>query len=118
MNLSDFSTLTFDCYGTLIDFQARALSRERLGDRIAGERMDAFIIDFARYRYDEVLGAWQPYADVLRRALERTCARHGVAFHGAAYLGAHRRLDVENLLAGAGLGHDVGLWNDETIAGA
>lgn len=72
--------ITFDCYGTLINFRAGDLARERFADRVAPERMDDFVRDFAAYRFDEVLGAWKPYDEVLRNAVERTCRRHGIAF--------------------------------------
>ena len=45
--------------------------------------MADFLTDFMWYRYDEVLGAWQPYVDVLKNSLERTCRKHGVAFREA-----------------------------------
>lgn len=72
--------ISFDCYGTLIDFRVGALTRERLAGRVTPERMAAFLADFAAYRFDEVLGPWKPYAEVLHNALERTCRRWRVPF--------------------------------------
>jgi 2-haloacid dehalogenase len=72
--------ITFDCYGTLTRFRMGELAREIYADRIPAERMDQFVRDFSAYRLDEVLGPWQPYVDVLKNALERTCRRHGTAF--------------------------------------
>ena len=72
--------ITFDCYGTITRFQMGELAREIYADRIPTDRMDAFVQDFTAYRLDEVLGAWKPYVDVLKNALERTCRKHGVAF--------------------------------------
>jgi len=72
--------VTFDCYGTLTWFRIGDVTRELLADRIAPERMDAFLKDFNWYRFDEVLGAWKPYVDVIKSSLERTCKRHGVRF--------------------------------------
>jgi 2-haloacid dehalogenase len=42
--------------------------------------MAAFVADFSVYRRDEIRGAWQPYRDVVARALQRTCAKHGLPF--------------------------------------
>ena len=77
------SYVTFDCYGTLTHFRMTALARERFTGRIAPERLDAFVRDFSAYRFDEVLGAWQPYADVISNALARTCRRWGLDFDPA-----------------------------------
>ena len=60
--------VTFDCYGTLTYFQMTALARERFAGRIAPEQLDAFVKDFSAYRFDEVLGAWKPYEDVIADA--------------------------------------------------
>ncbi len=72
--------ITFDCYGTLTKFRIGEMTREMLADRVSAGDMDQFVRDFSAYRLDEVLGAWKPYADVIKNALERTCRRHGVAF--------------------------------------
>jgi len=72
--------ITFDCYGTLTRFQTGEMTREIFADRIPAEKMDQFVRDFSSYRLDEVLGAWKPYVDVLKNALERTCKKYGIAF--------------------------------------
>ncbi|MBI1385069.1 MAG: haloacid dehalogenase type II [Rhizobiales bacterium] len=72
--------ITFDCYGTLTWFQMSAMAREVYADRVAPERMDAFIADFSSYRYDEVLGDWKPYGDVIRTATRRVCERWGIDY--------------------------------------
>ena len=83
MPLSKIRYVSFDCYGTLTNFQVGDVTRERLAGRVPAERMPAFLEDFTAYRFDEVLGAWKPYPDVLHRSLERTCRRWGVAFDPA-----------------------------------
>lgn len=83
--------ITFDCYGTLTCFRMGDLARTMFADRISAARMDQFVKDFSGYRFDEVLGAWKPYVDVLKSALERTCRRHGIAYReeeGQAYYDA------------------------------
>jgi 2-haloacid dehalogenase len=72
--------VTFDCYGTLTRFQMEELAREIFFDRIPTAGMDQFIRDFAAYRFDEVLGAWKPYEQVLCSAVERTCKRWGIPY--------------------------------------
>ncbi|GAB2927611.1 haloacid dehalogenase type II [Streptomyces mayteni] len=66
--------ITFDCYGTLTHFQMSAVTRGRYADRVAEERMEDFLDDFEAYRIDEVLGAYQPYPDVVTSALKRANA--------------------------------------------
>lgn len=80
MSLAQIRYISFDCYGTLTDFRVGDLTRSRLADRVDGNAMAAFLEDFTAYRFDEVLGDWKPYPEVLHRALERTCRQWGVAF--------------------------------------
>ncbi len=75
--------ITFDCYGTLIRFRMGEMARERFAGRIPPARMEGFVRDFASYRLDEVLGAWKPYDEVIRNAVERTCRKHAIAFDAA-----------------------------------
>lgn len=73
--------ITFDCYGTLTNFQMGRMTREIFADRIPdAKRMERFVQDFGAYRYDEVLGEWKPYAEILCAALERTCKRWGIEY--------------------------------------
>lgn len=72
--------ITFDCYGTLTRFRMPEMSRELFGDRVPADAMDRFIRDFSAFRFDEVLGDWKPYADVLMNAVERTCRLWKIPF--------------------------------------
>jgi 2-haloacid dehalogenase len=72
--------VTFDCYGTLIYFEMTPAARRIYADRVDASRMDAFCADFSAYRMDEVLGAWKPYVEVVRNALERCCRLWRVEF--------------------------------------
>ena len=83
MSLLPIRYISFDCYGTLVDFRVGDIARERFAARVPPEGMAAFLEDFTAYRFDEVLGAWKPYPEVLHRALERTCRRWGIAFDPA-----------------------------------
>ena len=83
MSLSPIRYVSFDCYGTLVDFRVGEVARDRVADRVPPHRMAAFLEDFIAYRFDEVLGAWKPYPEVLHCSLERTCRRWGIAFDPA-----------------------------------
>jgi 2-haloacid dehalogenase len=72
--------VTFDCHGTLINFDMAGAARRIYGAELSEPAMNTFIKDFSAYRLDEVLGAWKPYAEVVHNALKRTCKRNGVAF--------------------------------------
>lgn len=72
--------ISFDCYGTLTRFRMGEMTREIFAGRVPAERMDAFIADFSAYRFDEVLGAWKPYVEVLKNAVRRTCKKWGVQY--------------------------------------
>ncbi len=80
--MSDFRPkfITFDCYGTLTRFQMGEMTREIFAKRLPAEPMEKFIEDFSAYRFDEVLGAWKPYADVIKQALARTCRKYGIEY--------------------------------------
>ena len=67
--------ITFDCYGTLIHFQMSHLTRTLFADRLDPDRLPAFTTDFSAYRFDEVLGDWQPYEVVLKNAVRRLCRK-------------------------------------------
>jgi len=67
--------ITFDCYGTLTRMRMGEMAREMFADRIPAERMEQFIADFTAYRFDEVLGDWQPYETVLKNSVRRLCKK-------------------------------------------
>nr|WP_316642101.1 haloacid dehalogenase type II [uncultured Roseateles sp.] len=72
--------ITFDCYGTLTRFRMTEMTRDIYADRIKPEQMNQFIADFTAYRFDEVLGDWQPYQDVLKNAVRRLCKKWGIQY--------------------------------------
>ncbi|MGE0423884.1 MAG: haloacid dehalogenase type II [Reyranellaceae bacterium] len=75
--------ITFDCYGTLVDFRMADAARDLFGHMLDPPAMARFIADFAAYRFDEILGDWKPYDQVIHQALERACRRNAVAFRPA-----------------------------------
>jgi len=72
--------ISFDCYGTLTRFRMSDMTREIFAGRIQPEQMAQFIADFSSYRFDEVLGDWQPYVDVIKNALRRTCRKWRIQY--------------------------------------
>lgn len=76
--------ITFDCYGTLTNFQMAEAARDLYGEELDEPRMVEFIKNFAAYRLDEIMGDWKPYAEVVHNSLERTCKRNGVTFRDEA----------------------------------
>jgi 2-haloacid dehalogenase len=72
--------ISFDCYGTLINFRMHEVATQIYASQLPAERLPLFLKDFAAYRLDEVMGDWKPYDQVLKSAIARTCKRHGVAF--------------------------------------
>lgn len=79
ISTTHIQAISFDCYGTLTDFRIGETTAGLFNSRVQPESMTAFLEDFTAYRFDEVLGEWQPYPRVIQRALERTCARWRVA---------------------------------------
>ena len=67
--------VTFDCYGTLTNFEMAEAARDLYGAVLPERAMADFINIFVAYRLDEILGAWKPYAEVVSNALARSCRR-------------------------------------------
>jgi 2-haloacid dehalogenase len=72
--------ITFDCYGTLTRFRMSELARDMFADRIPADRMEQFLADFSAYRFDECLGAWQPYETVLKNSIRRLCRKWNLQY--------------------------------------
>jgi hypothetical protein len=75
--------ISFDCYGTLINFEMGPTAKKLFEDRVPSERMPAFLDSFRFYRLDEVLGEWKPFFDVVENAIQRTCKKHGIEYRPA-----------------------------------
>jgi len=72
--------ITFDCYGTLVNYRMADMAREIYGNRLHGEALEQFVELFAAYRRDEVLGAWKPFRSVVINAVRCACERTSVPF--------------------------------------
>jgi 2-haloacid dehalogenase len=73
--------LSFDCYGTLIDWESGILAslRSILGTSAAAVPDDALLEAFARHEARMEAGPWQPYRQILSEALAATVAERGVS---------------------------------------
>jgi 2-haloacid dehalogenase len=74
--------ITFDCYGTLVDFDLNRAVRAALGERLRMDGVDGteFLRDFRVMRFQAVLEAYRPYKDVLRASLEHAMRLHGLPY--------------------------------------
>jgi len=72
--------ISFDCYGTLINFEMGPTARTLFADRVPAARMQAFLDSFTFYRLDEVLGEWKPFFDVVENSIRRACQAHGIEY--------------------------------------
>jgi 2-haloacid dehalogenase len=73
--------ITFDCYGTLINFEMARTITEIFGARLPADRQRAFISLAAAYRFDEALGDWKPYRQVVKDATRRAARFAGIEYH-------------------------------------
>jgi 2-haloacid dehalogenase len=72
--------VSFDCYGTMINFDMAGAARDHYSAKLTPEQMNEFVRHFSAYRLDEVLDVWKPYAEIVHNSVERTCKRMGIAF--------------------------------------
>jgi 2-haloacid dehalogenase len=75
--------ISFDCYGTMINFEMGPTAKGLFEDRVARERMPAFLDSFRAYRLDEVIGEWKPFFDVVENSIHRACKAHGVEYRAS-----------------------------------
>jgi 2-haloacid dehalogenase len=79
-DFSRFEALTFDCYGTLIDWESGLLRglRPLLGRHADEIADDALLEGYARAEAELERGPWLPYRQVLADAARALCAQYGV----------------------------------------
>jgi 2-haloacid dehalogenase len=80
LDYRDFEALTFDCYGTLVDWETGLLAGVRAVLQPRGvEPSDAAILEaHARHEAAAEAGPYARYREVLARSLRGICAEHGV----------------------------------------
>lgn len=72
--------ITFDCYGTLTDFDLDGATVRILGSRLDGVDTGTFLTEFEKIRFDEVLGEYRPYREVLHRSMEKAMTQFGLDY--------------------------------------
>ena len=72
--------ITFDCYGTLTNFDMAGAARRVYGEQLLPEAMASFVEASTGYRLDEVLGPWKPFLEVVHNSIERSCKRNRYPF--------------------------------------
>jgi 2-haloacid dehalogenase len=77
--------VTFDTYGTLVDFELGSTTLRSLVDRLDldGLDVDEFLDDFRVMRFQAVLEAYRPYREVLHSSLENAMRLHGLEYRGS-----------------------------------
>lgn len=73
--------ITFDCYGTLIDFQLTKTTIEILGDRAKTINLHDFLIAFRDIRFYECVGPYQRYSDLLRTSFKKAMDLFAIKYH-------------------------------------
>ena len=61
--------ITFDAYGTLVNFEMTKVTMQILGDRAKQIDTEAFLQEFSDMRFNDILNEYRPYEAVLRRCL-------------------------------------------------
>ena len=92
LTLSRFEVLTFDCYGTLIDWEAGIAAglRAVLGPRGIDVGDEDLLERYARHEAAVEAGPYAPYREVLARSLRGVCAELGVEPTGGGGGGLRR----------------------------
>ena len=79
LDFTRFDAITFDCYGTLIDWEQGILNALQpvLAPRGIDAGEDGLLAIYARHEAELEAGAYLPYRDVLATSLRRLCAELG-----------------------------------------
>src|SRR5690349_5572112 len=74
--------VTFDCYGTLVDFDLDRVTRDILTERLHIDGVDEaeFLRDFRVMRFQAVLEEYRPYKQLLCETLEQAMRLHGMPY--------------------------------------
>jgi 2-haloacid dehalogenase len=75
--LAAASVLTFDCYGTLIDWEQGILDalRSVMGEAVDGQA-DRLLEEYADHEAAAEAGPWQPYRQILGNSLAAVCSQN------------------------------------------
>lgn len=78
-DLSQVEILTFDCYGTLIDWETglRETITELAQRHQVAAPVDQLLAEWEDIQFTMITGEYRPYREILADSLEQTFARHG-----------------------------------------
>ena len=78
--LNKIEILTFDCYGTLIDWESgiRGVLGDLAADHGLDDHIDEMLAEWEAIQFDLIAGPWRPYREILRESLDETFCRHCV----------------------------------------
>jgi 2-haloacid dehalogenase len=74
--------VTFDAYGTLVDFQIGPTALKIVADRLDLDNLDVdeFLDDFRVMRFQSVLEVYRPFHEVVRSSLRMAMRLHGLEY--------------------------------------
>lgn len=79
LNFDQYKVLTFDCYGTLVDWESaiRAAVRPVLATHQVGISDEALLADYGAFEAEAESGLYQCYRDVLHQVLRKFGEKYG-----------------------------------------
>ncbi len=72
--------ITFDAYGTLINFQLGTATREVLGSRLDNIDSEKFFNEYSDERFNDILKPYRSYEAVLRRCFGNMARKYNIPF--------------------------------------
>lgn len=78
--LEKIEIITFDCYGTLIDWESgiRGVLGELAGAHAVTTDMDQLMLEWEAIQFDLISASWRPYREILRVSLDELFCRYCV----------------------------------------
>lgn len=74
----EFDALTFDCYGTLIDWRGGSRAALAMLGSLSGAELDPLIENRTRLDFEMIQGQYRPYPEILAETLRSASARQGL----------------------------------------
>ena len=68
--------ITFDAYGTLVQYQLSKVTREIIGDRLNSVETEKFLDDYHDLRFAAIMEEYRPYETVLRRCFAKVLRKY------------------------------------------
>lgn len=72
--------ITFDAYGTLVNFQLTKATKQVLGDRLNEIDQEKFFDEFSDARFADIMKPYRPYEAVLRRCFGNLARKYNIPF--------------------------------------